>query len=270
VTNRFATNYGIHANLGTAYHLLGRYAEAEREIARDLEIDPNAHFGLEKYHLALLQYLIRDEDYRWRHVYVDEFTHSFLSEFVYSATRYYEDEITNQIANPNALKQEFEDAKSMLTKTNFQSAWHEVGNKVEKIAASDARPDYRKKWNLADDGHLEKGVIYMAGLNENEPACWVMLGMIATHTSDKNLAIAAFEKAIQLGSPQQPILQGRVDALRQHIHEARSQSSEMKSGLIIIAVSLVAGWFLVRALLRGVLRFLFGVRPQSPKAGARQ
>ena len=54
---KFANDYGFHANLGTAYHLLGRYPEAEREIARDLEINPDAHFGLEKYHLALLQYL---------------------------------------------------------------------------------------------------------------------------------------------------------------------------------------------------------------------
>ena len=34
VVKQFDTNYGIHANLGTAYHLLGRYKEAEREIAR--------------------------------------------------------------------------------------------------------------------------------------------------------------------------------------------------------------------------------------------
>jgi len=63
LTNRFATNYALHANLGTAYHLLGRYVDAEREIARDLEINPDAHFGLEKYHLALLEYLMRDEEY---------------------------------------------------------------------------------------------------------------------------------------------------------------------------------------------------------------
>ena len=48
VLTRFPDDYGIHANLGTAYHLLGRYAEAEKEIGRDLEINPEAHFGLEK------------------------------------------------------------------------------------------------------------------------------------------------------------------------------------------------------------------------------
>jgi tetratricopeptide (TPR) repeat protein len=78
MVEKFPNDYGIHANLGTAYHLLGRYQEAEREIARDLEINPNAHFGLEKYHLALLQYLSRDTKYQSRHVYVDELTAAFL------------------------------------------------------------------------------------------------------------------------------------------------------------------------------------------------
>src|SRR5207247_389450 len=32
VAAKFPDNYGIHANLGTAYHLLGRYADAEKEI----------------------------------------------------------------------------------------------------------------------------------------------------------------------------------------------------------------------------------------------
>lgn len=67
--DQFPENYGTRANLGTAYHLLGRYAEAEKEIAKDLEINPDAHFGLEKYHLALLQYLARDQDYQRRHLY---------------------------------------------------------------------------------------------------------------------------------------------------------------------------------------------------------
>src|SRR5579862_1898970 len=79
IVEKFPNDYGIHANLGTAYHLLGRYQDAEKEIARDLEINPGAHFGLEKYHLALLQYLVRDPKYRSRHLYVDEFTVAFLA-----------------------------------------------------------------------------------------------------------------------------------------------------------------------------------------------
>ena len=44
VVAKFPADYGIHANLGTAYHLLARYQDAEKEIARDLEINPDAHF----------------------------------------------------------------------------------------------------------------------------------------------------------------------------------------------------------------------------------
>ena len=54
---RFPTNYGVHANLGTAYHLLGNYAAAEKEIARDLELNPEAHFGLEKFFLPHSSFL---------------------------------------------------------------------------------------------------------------------------------------------------------------------------------------------------------------------
>ena len=73
VVSKFPNDYGIHANLGTAFHLLD-VQDAEKEIARDLEINPDAHFGLEKYHLALLQYLVRDADYKREHVYIDEFS----------------------------------------------------------------------------------------------------------------------------------------------------------------------------------------------------
>jgi hypothetical protein len=76
LVSRFPNDYGIHANLGTAYHLLGRYADAERHIARDLEINPEAHFGLEKYHLALLRYLNRDAEYQKEHVYIEAWTGS--------------------------------------------------------------------------------------------------------------------------------------------------------------------------------------------------
>ena len=106
VVKKFDSDYGIHANLGTAYHLLGRYQEAEKEIARDLEINPDAHFGLETYHLALLQYLSRDEDYQKQHVYVDEWTKTFFeshaTEFAYhtSETNFVEGVLYMASLNP--------------------------------------------------------------------------------------------------------------------------------------------------------------------------
>lgn len=175
LTNHFATNYALHANLGTAYHLLGRYVEAEREIRRDTEINTNAHFGLEKYHLALLQYLIRNDDYRLHHLYVDEFSTSFAKYVAMEAI---------QMDKPS-------------------KDW----------------PQYRQRWNLLMDEKLEPGVIYMATLNPKEPACWVMLGMVAEWDKNFHLANTAYAKAIELGSPQSSALKERIKKIENVVAE---------------------------------------------------
>jgi tetratricopeptide (TPR) repeat protein len=175
VVVKFPNDYGIHANLGTAYHLLGRYTEAEREIARDLELSPDGHFGLEKYHLALLQYLSADADYQKDHVYVDEFSSAF---------------------------------------TNGAQGWSRFRYVDPSTETNDVpeRPAYRKMWNLATDTNLQAGVVYMASLNPKQPACFVMLGIVSLKSvnQDLHLAKAAFEKAIRLGSPQESYMRAHI------------------------------------------------------------
>jgi hypothetical protein len=223
ITNRFADNYGIHANLGTAYHLLGRYVEAEREISRDLDINPDGHFGLEKYHLALLQYLMRDSHYQFRHVFVDEFTVSFLLDGGFRATASTNllDYLNGQSTNlPSITSDEIQ--KLWDDQSNTKKEFYDAVKKTSDLAEADLPASYRIKWNLGADPNLEKGVVYMSSLNRQQPACWVMLGVLAAGRSDKNLTISAFEKAIQLGSPQKSILQADISALRKHIAEARN------------------------------------------------
>lgn len=188
VTNRFANDYGIHANLGTAYHLLGRYVEAEREIARDLEINPDAHFGLEKYHLALLQYLVRDAAYQKEHVYVDEWTRPF-----------FERGVKRLRSDPPKLD----------------------ANELKELGYDP--PPYRFKWDLARDEKFRDGVIYMATLNPKEPACFVMLGVACLRKNDLNLAVSAFERAIKLGSPQSEMLRQKVVVLRDYIWQSHKE-----------------------------------------------
>ena len=207
---KFPNDYGIHANLGTAYHLLGRYQEAEREIARDLEINPEAHFGLEKYHLALLQYLIRDPAYQKEHVYVDEWSKDLLDKF-----------------SPQFLGRNKSRPDSSSTKTSDYTS-----------------PDYRSKWDLAADPNFEKGIVYMASLNPREPACFVMLGIVSARGHDYNLTASAFEKAIALGSPQSEILKEKVAALREWIR--KSHVHNFKQFVIPAVIGLFAIWFLVR------------------------
>jgi tetratricopeptide (TPR) repeat protein len=236
---RFPDDYGIHANLGTAYHLLGRYADAEREIARDLELNTNAHFGLEVYHLALLQYLSRDKEYQARHAYVDEFTPALLQE--------------RQILHPFPLKglavsnlpptlQEIRKIKETIAKLSSSNRL-ERGEYLLMLASSDAPAPYRFRWNLADNPNFAKGVGYMAELNSSQPACFVMLGLACLNAHDLNLAAKAFERAIALGSPQRQILEDRIAEISEHIREANEhrgpQMVPIAAGAILIAIVLV-------------------------------
>lgn len=224
---RFPNDYGIHANLGTAYHLLGRYKEAEKEIARDLEINPDAHFGLEKYHLALLQYLTRSTNYQFRHVFVDEFSSSFAESI--SLPPFFlpppEEGLraTNHSNNPKKLKQ-LEQAFAGSKPLKSVKIDGDNSSSIREMAELDEPPKYRQKWNLAANTNLLAGVIYMASLNPKQPACFVMLGLLSQQSQDLNLAAAAFEKAIALGSPQENLLHSKVAGIKGHIQEAQKHS----------------------------------------------
>ena len=211
---RFPDDYGIHANLGTAYHLLGRYQDAERHIARDLELNPEAHFGLEVYHLALLQYLSRDKDYQARHVYVDEFTRDFLEARFLKASGDQGLAGTNAASN-NTQVNELE--RELATTTDAAERYQ----LLLQLVALDPTPPYRSKWNLATSTNFHKGVQYMAELNPREPACFVMLGVACVKERDLNLAAAAFKRAVALGSPQHELLQARIRNIQEHVSEAR-------------------------------------------------
>ena len=223
----FPGDYGIHANLGTAHHLLGQYVEAEKEIALDLAINPDAHFGLEKYHLALLQYLIRDADYKKSHVYVDEFSRNFRDEGRPGLVwlRYRETRLAP--ANTNGL-----DAKQIRELENELSRYATVEARTNSLAWAELQelkseayvpPPYRFHWDLAADPHFEAGVIYMAQMNPREPACVTMLGVAALSKRDYNLASLAYKKAVLLGSPLSPILQTKITELDKYIGESLHQ-----------------------------------------------
>ena len=249
VTNRFPNDYGIHANLGTAYHVLGRLHDADLEIARDLEINPEAHFGLEKYHLALLQYLSRNKEYQRRHLYVDEFTAPFLRNT--GTIMLPPDNGMAATVDPNATTSE----GVVRLKAELEKLQGEDAPSVSKRAAilhdlarHDPLPNYRLKWNLAVDPKLEAGLIYMATLNSNEPACYAMLGVKSLRNHDLNLAAAAFERAINLGSPHADLLHARVTAIRRHITEARKFMIPYFA-LAVVALTAI-GLYLVRLIRR--------------------
>jgi hypothetical protein len=219
VIGTFPNDYGIHANLGTAYHLLGRYAEAEKEIARDLEINPEAHFGLEKYHLALLQYLVRDKTYQARHVYVDEFTSGLCGNggghFYSIPDDRFQSTHDGTLTNLAELENMY---RTWVISSDDDNSG--IGNVAGLLAATDEPPKYRSKWDLSVDTNLVAGVIYMAEMNPKEPACFTMLGVAAWKKRDFNLAVSAFKKAVVLDSPQRALLQAKINGLNHFIHES--------------------------------------------------
>lgn len=226
VVKRFPNDYGIHANLGTAYHLLGRYADAEKFIARDLEINPDAHFGLEKYHLALLQYLTRNPKYQFRHVFVDEFSAPFL---YLSPPLFGSPQEGLASAPPANSVNEIAKLERAFAGTNAMSSikiTHDRLQLLGEMSKLDPPPAYRKKWNLAANTNLQAGVIYLATLNPKQPACFTMLGVISQQSGDLNLAVAAYEKAIALRSPQANLLRYIVKGLKEHTGETQPNQPE--------------------------------------------
>jgi hypothetical protein len=113
-------------------------------------------------------------------------------------------------------------------------------------------PPYRGKWNLATDTNPQEGVIYMASLNPNEPACFVMLGVASWRHRDLNLTVKAFEKAIALGSPQKILLEAKVNSIRKHINEARAHRSGLLFSIAIACGLLI----LLIAVLRVIVRVI--------------
>lgn len=209
VKDRFQDEYAIHSNLGTAYHLLGRYAEAEEEIRRGLQINPEAHEGLEYYHLALLQYLVRDHEYQARHLYVDEWTEAFAGI----------EESHNLSFSP----------RGTILSTHGKPY-------RSSLLWNDEPPSYRYLADLGKGPDFIDGIIYMASLNQKEPSVFTMLGVAALHQNDGKAAQKAFERAIKLGAP-------NADALRLVVDKIKRLRADDR--LVAAVEGRGAGWIVV-------------------------
>lgn len=243
VVQRFPDDYGIHANLGTAYHLLGRYAEAEKHISRNLQVNPEAHFGLEKYHLALLQYLMRDGTYRLKHLYVDEFSESFFKHMTIQLHRSNGETWQRRLDESPEFRAELEAHVAAELKAPGSVSAPDLCQAIWFLGAYDDPPAYTTLWNLGQDPKCADGVIYMAILNPGEPACFVGLAAVALKQGDRNLAVAAIRRAISLGSPQKTALLYKADALKAHISQARKAMWPI-FGLLLLIPLLILAWII--------------------------
>src|SRR5262249_9727481 len=156
--------------------------------------------------------------YQSRHVYVDELTDALVE----GTGSFASFRVNQELEATNSAPQDNSNTIAQM-EVEYEAMPKTRTNEPELITASvglsqlDSPPAYRTKWNLATDTNLEAGVIYMAQMNPREPACFSMLGVVAWNNRDYNLAVAAFQKAIDLGSPQTEILKLKNADLADHI-----------------------------------------------------
>jgi tetratricopeptide (TPR) repeat protein len=264
VVARFADDYGMNANLGTAHHLAGNYVEAEKYIRRGLEINPKAHFGLERYHLALLQYLVRDGEFKRRHVFVDEWTIPFLLEAPEYFSRIGPDKTPILTNRPVAVAAST-NAESQLAPRSDDRRRSKIEKELADGAERDDSPEYRSRWNLASDTNFLQGVTYMAELNPKEPAVFVMAGIAAFVNRDFNLGVAAFERAIALNSPQADLLRWKIADAREFISKARHPPTlrGTLTALIVLGVCVVGGVTALFFVVRWIWRRMRSARSTS-------
>jgi len=218
LVSRFRGDYGVHSNLGTALHLLGRYEEAETHVAEGLRINPGAHDGLEVYHLALLQYLSRPLEWQAKHVFVDEWTNVFLNGRV-------DDGVDGSL----------------------------IGGQLALWSMGD-HPPYRREMVLTPGKKQSAGVAYMLSLNQNQPACFVMAGLLALEARDAKLSKLAFRKAIELKSPQTQEIQKWID----HVEWIERESVPSKYRGFKLLSSWLLGIVLLVYAARSAYRWLNG------------
>ena len=79
----------------------------------------------------------------------------------------------------------------------------------------------------------------MAELNPDQPAAMVMAGVIATEQRSFNLAIAAYQRAIDLGSPQADLLKWHIADLEEYIKKSLEHGGGIRTWSDLLAVAAI-------------------------------
>ena len=191
--------YRYHANLGTFYAHAGRFDEALRELRTAVEINPDAHFGRERFQIELIEYVAaaKKDDVLWR-------ARSFLRHSGY-------DVLINDVgseairAEPVAWgSYEVEDGKHVKYPTKWQV--YEGWNGTQEL---DWDAAYQAVCGMLRFGGLEGAELYRT------------LGELYLSKQHLNLAWYAYGRAIERGHPAAAALQRVRDAIAGHWDSAR-------------------------------------------------
>ncbi len=176
--------YRYHANLGTFYAHSGRFDDALMQLRRAIEINPDAHFGRERFQIELIEYVAKakKDPEIWRHS-------SFL-----------------RFADYN-LSQPIVEYRAGIT----------VGQN-EGHMYRDGGGDRELDWNEAHKAI--GGMLRFGGLEGAE--LYRSLGELYLHELHLNLAWWAFGRAIERGHPAADVLRAGQQDIVEHWDKARS------------------------------------------------
>lgn len=165
--------YTTHANLGTFLLFAGRLDEAIKEIELAIKINPDAHFGREKYQLRLAKYLVALQDKDGTH------PKTFLS------VQYPPQPVPMPSSGATAA-----DLQAYRKKQNEQRP------AMDKWAAEAQR--VRDEW-VADREHAIEGIVGMIRFGTDQsPDLYAALGELLADRRDAHLAWRAYQRAIDL------------------------------------------------------------------------
>jgi len=162
---RFPDRYTTASNLATFHMLSGDSASAIPLLEKALKVNPDAHFGREKYQLMLAKYLVAAKD-------AEEYsTEDFLGNQPFRTLP------STNPATPSETK--------LAPNYKFAFAnWHEA----EPLGDEDAA--------------AMKGILGMIRFGtDKSPDLYYALGNLLTKRGDRNLAVRAYARAIDLMHP---------------------------------------------------------------------
>lgn len=190
--------YRYHANLGTFYAHAGRFDEALAELRTAVGINPDAHFGRERFQIDLIEYVAAasKDDVLWR-------ARSFLRHSDY----YMQFVIGSEQIRAKPIRwgsYEGEDGKPVSYPTKWET--YEGWNGTRKL---DWDAAHKAVCGMLRFGGLEGAELYRA------------LGELYLSKQHLNLAWYAYGRAIERGHPAAEALQRVRSAISGHWDSAR-------------------------------------------------
>ncbi|HEV2292582.1 MAG TPA: hypothetical protein VGR35_01925 [Tepidisphaeraceae bacterium] len=185
--------YTTHANLGTFYLHKGDFENGITHIRKAIEINPDAHFGREKYQLQAAEYLLRAKD---DPAVFDE--GSFVLPIVLP-------ELTKDL-----------DAKDLPSAERIEAYQHQMEHRVRRRRGREA------------DASIDEAIEGIVGMirfgTGTSPHLYFALGDLLAARGDKHLAYRAYRRAMDYAHPRPEMVKTAMEQVKAMVERPRDMA----------------------------------------------